>query len=134
MPEPTTAIERRRLRSAKRTLFLQEVHRDGEHAALHVREARAELRKHGLERLARLAHAHDARGADNVGAVVEVVDAARVHDLLAVHLWTPQAPHDRPARTTGVTACRYAHTRSVAEGCAAAHRNSVMARLYCAPP
>lgn len=62
---------------------LQQEHRDRQQPPQHVREPVAELVHERLERLARLGHGDDARGAHVVDAVVRVVDAAGVDDLLA---------------------------------------------------
>lgn len=79
-----------------RTVLLQEVHGDGQHAPHDVRQASPELRQGRLQGVPRLGHADDARRADDVGAVVEVVDAARVHDLLPVDLGARHRAHHRP--------------------------------------
>lgn len=80
-----------------RTVLLLQVHAYWEHAAQDVSQAVAQLLDEGLQHGARLGHAHDARGANDVGAVVKVVDTARVDDLLALHVRAPHAAHHASA-------------------------------------
>jgi hypothetical protein len=64
-------------------VLLQQVHGDGQHAALHVGQAVAQLVQEGFEQVAGLGDGDDAGGAGVVHAVVEVVNAAGVDNLLA---------------------------------------------------
>ena len=64
-------------------LLLQRADRDGKHALHHVAETVSQLEEERLEHVLRLADGNHASGSRVIDAVVHVVDAARVDNLLA---------------------------------------------------